>query len=59
MSQAAKDVEMKDTSATDKKEEDKKVQEPQDPFFEFKKVMVLMEKAGKDKDFKLAASLTK
>lgn len=49
---------MKD-STTVAKEEDKKAPEPVDPFFEFKKVMVLMEKASKDKDFKLAASLTK
>lgn len=62
-----KDVEMKEE--VEKKEEEKNVPEPIDPFFgnhwcfdfaiEFKKVMVLMEKAAKDKDFKLAASLTK
>jgi hypothetical protein len=60
---------MKDDDAT-KKVEDKKVPEVADPFFgkhndwllyciEFKKVMVLLEKAAKDKDYKLAASLTK
>ena len=64
-----KDVEMKDEDAS-KKVEDKKVPEVADPFFgnyyynikfpiEFKKVMVLLEKAAKDKDYKLAASLTK
>ena len=63
------DVEMKDSTAADKKEEVKK-EEPYDPFFgkvevlnnsylEFKKVMVLLEKAGKDKDSRLAGSLTK
>ena len=30
-----------------------------DNFVEFKKVMVLLEKAGKDKDNRLASSLTK
>ncbi|CDW73499.1 probable 26s proteasome non-atpase regulatory subunit 3-like [Stylonychia lemnae] len=49
---------MKDDDAS-KKVEDKKVPEVADPFFEFKKVMVLLEKAAKDKDYKLAASLTK
>jgi len=64
-----KDIEMKDEDAS-KKVEDKKVPEVADPFFgnyhyniilriEFKKVMVLLEKAAKDKDYKLAASLTK
>ena len=64
------DVEMKDaTISSDKKEEIKK-EEPYDPFFgmlydclnlclEFKKTMVLLEKSGKDKDSRLASSLTK
>lgn len=65
MSAAKEDVEMKEAV----KEEVKKVEEPVDPFFgmhfqiyhflEFKKTMVLMEKAGKEKDYKLSGSLTK
>jgi len=54
-----KDVEMKDDTAVAAKKEEEKKEEPYDPFFEFKKVMVLLEKAGKDKDNRLASSLTK
>ena len=65
----SKDVEMKEVKPA-AAEEEKKEAEPADPFFgkitplatnylEFKKVMILLEKAGKEKDMKLAGSLTK
>lgn len=56
------DVEMKDVSAENKKQEEKKpeeVEEVYDPFFELKRVLVLLEKGAKDKDYKLCAALTK
>jgi 26S proteasome regulatory subunit N3 len=60
---ADKDVEMKDASkevAKDKKEEKPAEEvEVNDPFFNFKRVMILMEKAAKEKDYKLSAALTK
>lgn len=56
--EAKKDVEMKDEEAKGKKEE-KKEEEPIDPFFEIKKSLVLLEKAAKEKDFKMSATLTK
>ena len=67
MEQNTKDVEMKEVKPV---EEEKKEVEVVDPFFgklntvvtiyvEFKRVMVLLEKAGKEKDLKLAGSLTK
>ena len=69
MSSAKADVEMKDSSKEEVKQAPAK-EEPLDPFFgmyllkliivvEFKKTMVLMEKAAKEKDFKQTATLTK
>jgi len=43
--------------ADDKKAVEEK--KPDDKFFELKKNLVLLEKASKDKDFKITASLTK
>jgi len=57
-----KDVEMKDAKDDKKAEGEKKVEEvvePEDPFFDFKRVLVLLEKGAKDKDYKLCAALTK
>jgi hypothetical protein len=51
-----KDDKLKETPKEEKKEEVKK---PEDKFFELKKNLVLLEKASKDKDFKITASLTK
>lgn len=56
------DVEMKDVSAENKKQEEKKAEETEevyDPFFELKRVLVLLEKGAKDKDYKMCAALTK
>lgn len=56
------DVEMKDASkpaADEAKKEDQKQEEPADCFYELKKSLVLLEKAGKEKDFKMCAQLTK
>jgi hypothetical protein len=54
---------MSDNKASEKKDEKKEVKKTEpvvyDLFFEIKKTMVLYEKAGKDKDYKLAGSLTK
>lgn len=50
-------VDKKDDKKDDKKEDDKK--EPSDKFYELKKNLILLEKASKEKDFKLTASLTK
>jgi len=46
----------KEDKKDDKKEDEK---EPDDKFFHLKKNLVLLEKASKDKDFKLTATLTK
>lgn len=43
----------------EKKPEEEESKEPNDKFFELKKNLVLLEKASKDKDFKITASLTK
>jgi len=57
------DVEMKDAAlpagSEEKKQEDKKTEEPTDCFYEVKKCLVILEKAGKEKDFKTTAQLTK
>jgi len=55
------DVEMKsaDKPEEEKKEEEQKAQEPDDHFYELKKSLVILEKAGKEKDFKTCAPLTK
>lgn len=53
---------MKDASkpaADEVKKEDQKQEEPADCFYELKKSLVLLEKAGKEKDFKMCAQLTK
>lgn len=44
---------------TNKKDTTKAQEEPKDKFFELKKNLVLLEKASKDKDFKMAGTLTK
>jgi hypothetical protein len=53
--EAGKDAAAK--KEVEKKEDENK--EPNDKFYELKKNLVLLEKASKDKDFKMAASLTK
>ena len=58
------DVEMKDVSAAkdgDKQDgkQDEQKEEIHDPFFDFKRVLVLLEKGAKDKDYKLCGTLTK
>lgn len=57
------DVEMKsaDTKPTgeEEKKEEVKIEEPADHFYELKKSLVILEKAGKEKDFKTCAPLTK
>lgn len=52
---------MIDTSkkTDDKKETTTPKEEPMCRFYELKKVLVLLEKAAKEKDFKMAGSLTK
>jgi len=43
----------------EEKKEETKVEEPTDKYYELKKSLVILEKAGKEKDFKTCASLTK
>jgi hypothetical protein len=52
-------TEQKDSKADTDKKDEVKVEEPKDKFFELKKNLVLLEKASKDKDFKMAGTLTK
>jgi len=56
------DVDMKDASkpaGEEEKKEETKIEEPTDMYYELKKSLVILEKAGKEKDFKTCASLTK
>lgn len=53
---------MKDASkpaGEEEKKEETKIEEPTDMYYELKKSLVILEKAGKEKDFKTCASLTK
>jgi len=53
------DIDMKDVSKEENKTEVAEEQEPDDQFYELKKNLVLLEKAAKDKDHKMVATLTK
>jgi len=56
------DVEMKEANkASEEKKGDEAPdkKEPTDHFYELKKVLILMEKAANEKDFRTCASLTK
>jgi hypothetical protein len=52
-------TEQKDSKADADKKDEVKAEVPNDKFFELKKNLVLLEKASKDKDFKMAGTLTK
>jgi hypothetical protein len=53
------DAEMKDISKEETKVAAPEEQEPNDQFYELKKNLVLLEKAARDKDHKMVATLTK
>jgi hypothetical protein len=55
------DVEMKEANKPEEKknEEAPEAKEPTDNFYELKKVLVLMEKASNEKDYRTCAALTK